>query len=304
MLMTVALGSSGCSIKKFAAGNIANSLATGPDVFATDDDPELIRQATPFGLKFAESLLAIVPEHQGLLVTSCRGYTQYAYAFVQLDANQAEATDHARAVELRDRALKLYLRARGFGLRALELGHKGISGELETAPDQAVTKLKRKDMPALFWTAAAWGSAISVGKDRPELLANISGVRALMKRALELDEAFEHGAVHEAMIPIEGLPEMMGGSPERARNHFRRAVELSQGTRPTPYILLAESVSVPKQDRAEFERLLKEALEIDPERNPQSRLETLVLQGHARNLLTRTEELFLDADSTEAEEAR
>ena len=37
-LMALAIASSGCSIKKFAAGNIANSLATGPDVFGTDDE--------------------------------------------------------------------------------------------------------------------------------------------------------------------------------------------------------------------------------------------------------------------------
>jgi predicted anti-sigma-YlaC factor YlaD len=304
LLAVSALAATGCSVQKFAVGSVANSLTTGPDVFASDDDPELIRQALPFGLKLTESLLAVVPEHQGLLVTSCRGYTQYAYAFLQIDADEVEPTDRARANELRERALHLYLRARGFGLRALELKHRGITGRLETEPDQAVAKLKRRDMPALFWTAAAWGSAISLGRDHPELMADISGVRALMRRALEIDESYEHGAVHEAMIPIEGLPEVMGGSAERARSHFRRAVELSEGTRPAPYVLLAESVSIPKQNRAEFDSLLKAALEIDPERNPESRLETLLLQRKARDLLARGEQLFLEPDTTHDEETR
>src|SRR5262249_8576379 len=31
----------GCSLRKFAAGSVANSLTQGPDVFGTDGDPEL-----------------------------------------------------------------------------------------------------------------------------------------------------------------------------------------------------------------------------------------------------------------------
>ena len=115
LLLAPALDS--CSIRRMAAKSFADALTSGPDVFGRDDDPELIRDALPFGLKTLESLLEILPDHRGLLLASCRGYTQYAYAFVQADADLIEARDPARASELRERALHLYLRARGFGLR-------------------------------------------------------------------------------------------------------------------------------------------------------------------------------------------
>jgi hypothetical protein len=47
-----------------------------------------------------------------------------------------------------------------------------------------------------------------------------------------------------------------------------------------------------RQDRAEFERLLKDALAIDPEKDPSSRLVTLVYQRRACFLLDRIDEKF------------
>jgi len=302
LLLAPALDS--CSVKRIAAKSFADALTTGPDVFGRDDDPELIRDALPFGLKTLESLLEILPDHRGLLLASCRGYTQYAYAFVQADADLLEARDPARAAELKERALKLYLRARGFGLRGLSLRHKGITDRLERDPTKASAELGKEDLPFAYWTAAAWGSAISLGSDRPELVVDLAAVKALLERALALDESYEQGALHEAMIVLESLPPAMGGSVERARAHFKRAIELSQGVRAGPYVTLASTVSVQTQDRAEFERLLRQALEVDPNRVPDQRLANLVIQQKARYLLAHEDDWFLDTGSPSDEDKK
>ncbi len=54
-----------------------------------------------------EGLLAEVPEHRGLLVASASGFTQYAYAYVALPADEVEAARPGRAGELRHRAKEL-----------------------------------------------------------------------------------------------------------------------------------------------------------------------------------------------------
>jgi len=285
---------SGCSIKKYAIKNVANSLTTGPDVFGTDDDPELIRDALPFGLKTMESLLAALPEHEGLLVTLCKGYTQYSYAYVQSEGDLLVNRDYARATALHGRAYRLYLRARGYGLRALALRHRGIADSLKLSPERAAAQLGTKDLEALYWTAASWGSAISLGKDRPEMLADLPAIRSLVDRGLALDEGYQAGAFHEAAILLDALPEVMGGSVASARKHFARAVELSGDKSVSPYMTLAQSVSVMKQDRAEFRRLLEHVLAADPDRDPANRLATIVLQRKARALLERQDEFFLD----------
>ena len=94
------------------------------------------------------------------------------------------------------------------------------------------------------------------------------------------------------MITLDSLPEALGGNAERAREHFKTAVEMQKGLSPGPYVALATGVSVPAQNRAEFERLLKEALAIDPEKDPSNRLVTLITQQRARALLERIDEKF------------
>lgn len=115
-----------------------------------------------------------------------------------------------------------------------------------------------------------------------------------MERALKLDEDYAGGTIHEALITLEGVPGTMGGSPERARRHYGRALELSTGLSAGPHVALATSVSVPAQDRAEFERLLKLALAVDPEKNRRIRLANLIAQKRARFLLERADELFVE----------
>src|SRR5437867_11653341 len=148
-LLALVMAPSSCSLRRFAANSVANTLASGPDVFSSDDDPDLVRDAVPFGLKTMESLLAIVPNNRNLLLAACRGFTQYAYAFVQLPADELEATDYARATAMRERARKLFLRARDYGLRGLDVGTRGVSAELRRNPDAAVSRFRVKDVPSL-----------------------------------------------------------------------------------------------------------------------------------------------------------
>ncbi|MEE8138164.1 MAG: TRAP transporter TatT component family protein, partial [Thermoanaerobaculia bacterium] len=281
------LASAGCSIRSLAINALAKSLAASGDVFASDEDPELVRDATPFALKTMETLLAEKPKHKGLLLSACRGFAQYAYAFVETEAEELEEVDYAAASREYGRALKLYLRARDYCLRSLELESPGIRGRLESFPEAAVVELDEELVPLLFWTGASWGGAISLGQDRPEIVVDLPAVRALIGRVFELDEAYDRGAVHGAMIVVEALPEAMGGSPERARHHFQRAVELSGGLDAGPYVILAESVSVAAQDWREFESLLEQALAIDPDGEPGLRLANTIAQRRARRLLDR-----------------
>ncbi|MDM7973915.1 MAG: TRAP transporter TatT component family protein, partial [candidate division Zixibacteria bacterium] len=120
VLLALPLLLSSCSVKRWAVRNVANSLAGGVDVYGTDEDPELVGDALPFGLKTMEGLLAVVPDHEGLLLSLCRGFTSYANAYVQSEGDLLVNTDYARAAALHQRALKLYLRAQGYGLRGLE----------------------------------------------------------------------------------------------------------------------------------------------------------------------------------------
>ena len=164
---------------------------------------------------------------------------------MQQDADELEARDLAAAEVLRARARRLYLRARNYGVRGLDVNHPGFPNALLANPRAAVLAVTTADVPLLYWTAIAWAAAISSSKDNPELVAQIPVMEALMDRALELDESYGRGAIHTFLIAYEMSRQGAPGDPAaRARTHFERAMALSEGKDAAPLVALAEVVTV------------------------------------------------------------
>lgn len=281
----------GCSLRDAAMNGVGSAFARSSESWAADDDPELVRDAAPFALKTIESLLAESPDDPGLLLAATRDFTQYAYGWVQQDADYAESGDLARALALRGRARGLYRRAMRYGLHAIELRAPGWKAN----PERSLARFGKDDVQLLYWTAAAWGSAISLSKDDAELSADIDLVERLMARALELDEGYNLGAIHDLYIVWYGeRPASAGGSIEIARTHLERARAISAGHRASPLVAFAETVSVATQNRAEFRALLEAAIAIDVDAVPAQRLTNLIYQKRARWLLSRADDLFVE----------
>ena len=170
-LALAAVISCGCSIKKMAVNQIGNALASGGSTFESDDDPDLVGEALPFSLKLMESLLAESPRHTGLLLAAASGFTEYSYAFVGQPAERAFTENVEESNALRGRSRRLYLRARAYGMRALEVRYPGFGAALENDPPAALARVRKRDVPLLYWTAAAHGLMISASKDDPEMIA-------------------------------------------------------------------------------------------------------------------------------------
>jgi len=299
-LCLLALTLSGCSIKKMAINKLGDALSEGTSSFATDDDPELIAGAVPFALKTIESLIEQSPKHQGLLTAAASGFTQYAYAFVQMEADYIEAQDLDRATAQRNRAKKLYLRARDYGLRSLEVEFPGFRERLKADPDAALAKTTKKHVPQLYYTAAAWGAAFAIDKADSSLSVDQVLIEKLMQRAMLLDESWDQGSLHDFFITWEGGRSSIGGSLDKAKQHFDRAVALSNGQRVSPYVTWAEVISVGAQNKKEFQEMLKTAQEIDVNKAPAQRLANVIGQRRAKWLLSRTDELFVEAPRPDA----
>jgi len=295
LLLIATLGfSTGCSVKHLAVNMVGDALAGSGATFSSDNDPELIKAAVPFSLKLMESLLAESPEHVGLLTATASGFTQYAYAFVQIEANETSESDLSRSREMMDRAKKLYLRARDYGLRGIEVSHTGFREQLKSDPVAAVVKMKKKDVPLLYWTAAAWVAAIAADKTDAYLISDLPKMDALIMQALKLDGGFDRGAIHSMLITYEPIRQGVEGDPYvRAREQFARAVELSEGNLAGPYVSLAESVCIPTEARAEFLELLDQAIAIDPNAVIESRLVNIIMRERAEWLRAHVDDYFL-----------
>ena len=290
---------SACSMKRMAVNKIGNALASGGSTYERDEDPDLVGDALPFGLKLIESLLAESPRHKGLLVAAASGFTAYSYGFVDQRADQAAGESLEQSALLRARARRLYLRAYDYGMRGLEARYPGFGAILERDPSAAVARVRRQDVPLLYWTAAAQGLAISASKDQPEMIARLPLAEALIQRVMELDGNWQEGAVPEFLINIEAARTgvRLEEKQERMRRHFERAQRLSGGHRAGLYVTYAESACIPAQNRAAFRQLLEQALHIDPDQRPEFRLANVMAQRRARWLLGRIDELFLEPET-------
>ena len=249
-LCLLALGS-GCSIKKLAINKIGDSLASSGSNFESDEDPELVEAAIPFGLKLYEGLLAESPKHTGLLLAAASGFTEYAYAFVDLKAEVAKEESLDRSDALRERARKLYLRANRYAIRGLETKYPGFGKALDDDAATALKRIHKKEVPLLYWTAASLGLAVSSSKGSPEMIAQLPLVEMIVNRIVELDETYDNGAIPEFLITLEAARSGVKLEDQQAamRKHFDRAIEISKGKRAGTYVSLAENASVPAQTK-------------------------------------------------------
>jgi predicted anti-sigma-YlaC factor YlaD len=294
------VASAACSPTNFALTRAAHAIAsTGSGgAFARDDDPELVGDAIPFALKSMESLADRLKDDAPLRLGMARGFTQYAYGWVQMPADEMAGKNLRQAMVERARAAKLYLRARRYGLDGLRLQRGVTEEQLRGAAaqrDQALAKVEKGDVPMLYWTMTAWGGAIALRKTDLELVGDVPAVAAMLDRALQLDEPFEDGALHEFAIQLDpARPE--GTTPQKQRAHFDRARELQKGKKISALVTYAESVVGPAQDRRTFESLLDEVLkfDVDAPNARDDRLANILSQRRAAYLRAHEDDILSD----------
>lgn len=269
--------------------SLANTVAEPGDTYARDDDPELVRDALPVMLKIMEQLGDGLPDHKGIHLALARTFTSFGAAFVQEDAERTHEQNVERARPLFTRARKLFRRAWGYGIHGLDLAVPGLGEAFRNGSKEDRIRLlamvKKEDVGLLYWNGAALGSMISVSKDDMKLVGEVPKVEQLMNRALELDESFDHGAIHEFFITY---------APKKAKEHLDRALQLSQNKKVGPLVAYAEAVTVDAQNKKEFTRLLEKTLAFDVDSAPEYRLVNVLAQRRARWLLSRTSDLFAE----------
>ena len=277
---------------------IADSL-TGEGsnlVFTGDNDPQLVGDALPFGIKMYESLLAANPKHLGLIKTTGSLYVMYANAFVAGPADYLGIDKADEKIAAGHRALNLYLRGRGMLINGLENDHPGFRDALlEGNPAPFLAKMQKKDVPFLYWIAAAWFGALSQDNVNVGLSMRMPNAKLCLDRAYALDPDWGNGSLDELYIQVlASIPAELGGSLEQAETHFKRALELAKGNSASPYIGWATTVLVNKQEKAEFIKMMEKALAVDPEKDPERRLVNTLAHERAAWYLKHLDDFFID----------
>jgi len=285
----------GCSMRRMATRSFADALAGGAGAsFAHESDLEIVKGALPFSLKAMEALLEHEPRHRSLLLSLAQGYMLYAYAFVDMEADEIKATDAAAYQHAKARARNLYYRAFDYARRGLAAGSQQIESAFASGDlDAALRAAARADAPFLYWAGAGLAKWIALAKTEPAAAVRLPEAAAYMQRALALDPDFDRGAIHEFFIAYEARGSAAGGDMAAAREHFQRALALSEGKKLSPLLAYIEACAVPGQNRAEFNDLTRQIREFDVDRFPEYRLVNTIAKKRAAYLVRIQNDLFL-----------
>jgi predicted anti-sigma-YlaC factor YlaD len=300
--LILALSLSSCSSVAINAVSGALTGSGSTEVFTGDPDPELVGEALPFAVKMYEALLAENPKHQGLILTTGSLFVMYANAFVQAPAQMLSQDRYAERDAAYLRAKGLYRRGAEICRRGLELKYPGFgAAHREGNLEALLKKMKKAEAPLLYWTVAGTLSAYALDPFDLELGVKIPELTLLIARAYELDPGFNRGAIDDFYILFyASLPPALGGNPALAEEHFKRALEKSEGLLAGPYVSYAQGVTIPAQNYPAFKENLNRALEVDPGAEPGSRLVNVLAQRKARYLLDHAPDYFIDLGEDEA----
>ena len=272
-------GGLNCSIQKLAVGATGEIIDDALTAVYEESDVEMAETAITGFLKMLDGLLKSEPENSKFLLRAVEGYTGYALGFVE-DYDE-------------ERAVTFYERARNYGLTLLA-GKKPLKNirsiSLEDL-ESALQKTGKKDVPALFWTANAWGSYIKLNPGELSVVADMGKVEAVMNRVLELDETFYFGGAH-LFLGVMEIEKGIAGKPDKSREHFEKALEISGRKFLLIQVMYARYYAVNKFDEKLFDTLLQEVLDTPGEVLPEYRLINEIAKKKAALYLSRKDEWF------------
>ncbi len=274
LLAVLSLG--GCAtLINSVASDLANSLT---QAILNQDDPATVRDGAPAYLLMVDSFIQGQAEDPALLGAGAQLYTFYAALF---------ADEPPRAKVMTRRALD-------YGQRALCAQARNTCSQAATFEEfeAQMASLDEKDVPALYSMSLAWLAWLNARSDDWGSVAALPRAELALNRVQALDPHYNAADVHFYLGVINTLrPPALGGQPERGREHFEQAIELSQNNNLSVKVEYARRYARLLYDRELHDRLLNEVLESDPVA-PGFTLQNTLAQQEAASLLQSADEYF------------
>lgn len=275
LLIMLVVSLNGCAtvVSSVTAG-LAEDLSWS---ILNSNDVETVREAIPAYLVMLDSFLRGSPDDPALLMAAS-----------SLNGAFAIFADENRAKLLTTKSLKYAMAAACVTKESL----CGLNEVKFDAMKAEVDQLEQKDVAVAYTVAVAWASWIQANSGDWNAIAQLSQVKYLMNRVIELDETWDNGGPHLYMGGLETvLPASMGGNPEVGRAHFERAIELGEGQFLMTKVVFAENYAKLTFDKALHDQLLKEVIAADPVVEGMT-LTNTVAQERATVLLAESDDYF------------
>ncbi|MCG6969239.1 MAG: TRAP transporter TatT component family protein [Gammaproteobacteria bacterium] len=242
-------------------------------------DPDMVKEGLPAYLILLDAMLQGDPDNESMLRAAASLNNSYAGMFLQDP----------------DRQKTLTLKAFDYAGKAVCIHDKKACG-IQTMPfeefSSTINNLKVDDVPVYYVLGTAWAGWIQAHSDDWNAIAQLAQVERIMQKVVELNEEYENGAAHMYLGVIATLlPPAMGGRPEVGREHFERAIALSQGKNLMAKVVYARHYCRLVFDRELHDKLVNEVLNANPE-VPGFTLINTIAQQQAKQLAASADEYF------------
>jgi hypothetical protein len=270
--LALAAGLGGC-VSELAADTTAGFLADAAPSARAYFDYDSAGQAAANGIMQLEGLHRVSPDNELLTLTLAQAYVAFAFGWV-MDAQEESAfgLDYDRADREQQRAYLMYTRAQELMFHLLRDRDERIDQVAHDA-DKLLVYLREEyddpedDIEIVFWTAVAWGSAIT---NSPEFdaLVDFPSAKTIARHAVELDAGYENASPLALLGGFEcSYPEQGGGDWKKGREYFERALKISGRRNHLHQINFARTYAVNAQDKALFLQLVREVLDAGDQGN-------------------------------------
>ena len=274
--LTVLLATGCNSIMSSATGNLAKNLAVS---IQNHNDPDTVATALPAYLLMIDSFIENDPKNIQMLQSGAKLYAAYASTFV----NEPP------------RAKKLSQRSLNYALNAICL-HTNAACNAKTKPfevfDKVIRSLNEESIDTLFVLGQSWAVWLQAHKEDWNAVAELPRVRLVIEKVMLLDETYQKGSAHLYMGILHSLlPAALGGKPAIAKQHFEKAIQLSDNKNLMAKVSYAEHHARLVFDQTLHDKLLTEVIEAKPEQ-PGMTLTNTLAQQKARQLLESGKDYF------------
>lgn len=271
-IVLLMLLTTGCM--KLALNATSSLIPNLTRAFFEECDLKLAEQSLPAELKLMEGLLKNAPKNKQILTALCMGFTGYAMLFVE--------------EEDPERASKLYLRARRYGLKAMGMenpNHQVILARLSA--------MDRDQIEPLFWVTMSWNGWINLNLDKPAALGDLTAAQECLKRVMEINPEYFYGSpyiINGSMLAA--MPKILGGDAAKAKEFFTKALAASNGKFFLAQYYYAKYYAVRVQDKELFLNLIDEVEKAPADQLKEACLINSAIKEKMRSLKEMADELF------------
>ena len=228
-----------------------------------------------------------------LLQRGAQELTMYSYGFLIEESDRIILDNYSKGKKIENEAHDYFSEAVKYGDLALSKKYENYLNWL-TGSSSILANSELLDLNLLYWTAAAYGGAISSSSADPAWVIKLPRVGKLLNQIVHIDSSWNGGAAIVALISFTmNNPKInFNERIKKSKKLFSYALKVSGGNDLGPYVTYAESVSMANQNREEFIHLLRSALKIDIKANKDLVLTNIISKNRAKWLLENIDEFF------------